>query len=420
MNQSQRAVAQHLQEIRWDTAVDTSAPVVVLVPGFYDTGHGIARSLGRLGARVYGVHVNPRSPTARSRYWTRTYSWPIHSARATESVEWLLQLSREIGSRPILIPTDDGGCLFVSEHAAALREGFRYPTQPPGLALSLSSKEQMYHLCRRHGIPTAQTHCPKSRDEVLEFLDTGPSFPMMLKPIENRAGRRAPNVHMRVVSSPAMLLRQYDAMETPGAPNLMLQEYIPGGPEAVWMFNGYFDEGSRCLFGITGKKLRQYPAYTGMTSLGICVENETVRRQAIGLMQAVQYRGVLDIGFKYDARTGTYKLLDVNPRVGATFRLFVDTVGMDVVRALYLDLTGQHVSTGAIREGRKWVVENYDLASSLRYMRDGRLGVAEWARSFRDVEESSWFAWDDLGPFRRMVWFSIAKGLAQVTDRDAG
>src|SRR2546425_3495393 len=40
-------------------------------------------------------------------------------------------------------------------------------------------------------------------------------------------------------------------------PNLMLQEYIPGGEDSVWMFNGYFNEHSECLFGITGKKLRQ-------------------------------------------------------------------------------------------------------------------------------------------------------------------
>src|SRR3990172_3381338 len=103
------------------------------------------------------------------------------------------------------------------------------------------------------------------------------------------------------------------------------------------MFNGYFDSSSRCLFGLTGRKLRQYPPYTGVTSLGVCERNETVTKLTLRLMTAIGYRGALDIGYRYDARDGRYKLLDANPRVGMTFRLFVDTEGLDVVRALYLD-----------------------------------------------------------------------------------
>jgi hypothetical protein len=78
-------------------------------------------------------------------------------------------------------------------------------------------------------------------------------------------------------------------------------------------------------------------------------------------MQEIDYSGIVDMGYRYDRRDGKYKLLDVNPRVGATFRLFVGSNGMDVVRALYLNLTGQPVRSGRAREGRKWIVEQSDL-----------------------------------------------------------
>ena len=48
-------------------------------------------------------------------------------------------------------------------------------------------------------------------------------------------------------------------------------------------------------------------------------------------MKEVGYRGILDIGWRYDARDDRYKLLDVNPRLGASFRLFVGKGGMDVL-----------------------------------------------------------------------------------------
>jgi len=394
--------------------VDTTTPVVVVAPGY--VGHGVARSLGRLGIPVYGVHADRRSPAARSRYWRHNFFWTLDNAPPDESVDYLVRLGRQLGSRPILIPTDDVTCLFVADHAAELRAAFRFPTQPVGLARSLSSKEQMYHLCKQHSIPTPETSFPKSRAEVIAFAASG-RFPIMLKPIENRAAQRDPAMRMALIEDADTLLRRYDQMETPESPNLMLQEFIPGGPETVWMFNGYFDESSRCLFGLTGKKLRQYPAYTGVTSLGLLLANETVAQQTLALMPAVHYRGILDIGYRHDARSGEYKLLDVNPRIGSTFRLFVDSSGLDVARALYLDLTGQPVTPGTVHEGRKWMVENYDIVSSLRYFRDGRLTPAEWVRSFRGVEEGSWFARDDWAPLRAMVWRSLVRGVDELLGR---
>jgi predicted ATP-grasp superfamily ATP-dependent carboligase len=396
-----------------DGSVDHSVPAVVLAPGY--VGHGIARTLGRLGVHVYGVHGDGRSPAARSRYWRENLVWRTIGSAPEASLDALLALGRRLGSQPLLVPTDDGSCLFVADNAATLRESFRFPDQPAGLARTLSSKEGMYHACRAHGIPTPETVFPRTRDEVVAFARNA-DFPVMLKPIENRVEQRQrADMRMAVVEDAATLLRLYDQMETPDAPNLMLQEYIPGGPENIWMFNGYFDAASQCLYGRTGRKLRQYPAYTGVTSLGVCMTNEAVAEQTRAFMGAVGYRGILDIGYKHDARSGEYKLLDVNPRVGSTFRLFVDSAGMDVVRAMYLDLTGQRVTPGQPIEGRKWVVENFDPVSAVRYVRDGRLTPGEWLRSFRGVQEGSWFARDDMGPFAAMGWRSLETAFRRLT-----
>jgi len=103
--------------------------------------------------------------------------------------------------------------------------------------------------------------------------------------------------------------------------------------------------------------------------------------------------------------------LDVNPRIGSTFRLFVDSLGMDVARAMYLDMTGQPVRAGRSREGRKWVVENFDPVSSVTYYRDRRLSAAEWIRSLRGIEEGSWLALDDPAPFAAVAWRSVVTAL---------
>jgi D-aspartate ligase len=188
---------------------------------------------------------------------------------------------------------------------------------------------------------------------------------------------------------------------------VMIQEYVPGKPETIWMFNGYFDERSACRVGFTGKKIRQTPPYTGATTLGVCLPNQTVEDATVRLMGAVGYRGILDIGYRFDQRDGQYKLLDVNPRIGGTFRLFVGENGLDVLRTMYLDLTGQEVPRTTLSEGRRWIVEPWDLASSLTYWRRGDITLGEWLRSLRHVREDAWFAADDPLPFLAL-WGGLA------------
>ena len=391
--------------------LDTSVPVLVIAPGFH--GHAIARSLGRLGVPVYGIHADRRSPAARSRYWRENFFWDIEKADPQASVDYLLQLGKRIGSpssRPILVPTDDKSCVFMAEYADVLRDRFLFPNQPPGLTRQLSNKQTMYYLCKLHGIPAAETKFPCSRDDVIEFTNNI-TFPVLLKGIDTLALRERTGHKMVVVEDGETLLKLYDQWETPESPNIMLQEYLPGGSQTVCMFDGYFDDDSNCLFGLTAKMLRQYPAYTGVTSLGICVNNDIVAQQAKTLMKAVGYRGALDIGFRYDERTGQYKAIDVNPRIGRTFRLLVDSIGMDVARALYLDLTGQPVLTGEPQEGRKWVVENFDLLSSPKYCRDEGINIWQWLKTYRSVQEGAWFARDDPAPFLMMGWSSFRWGL---------
>jgi len=128
-------------------------------------------------------------------------------------------------------------------------------------------------------------------------------------------------------------------------------------------------------------------------------------------MKQIGYRGILDIGYRYDARDGAYKLLDPNPRIGSTFRLFVGKNGMDVVRYLYMDMTDQPLPETEPCNGRKWFVEELDLGSFLIYKRNGDLGFVEWVKSFRGVKEAAWFAWDDLRPFFPVVGKIILGGI---------
>jgi predicted ATP-grasp superfamily ATP-dependent carboligase len=383
-----------------------SAPVVVLKSVAHG-GLGILRSLGRLGVPVYVVDSNPHTPAFYSRYCRTRFLRDIDDF-TDNSLTMLLDVARRIGQKSILIPTTDNGAIFVANNAEALREWFIFPNQSAELVNGLCSKKEMYFLAKRFGVPTAETAFPESRADVVEYLRNA-TFPVMLKGIDGRRLWKRSGKRMYIVHDGRDVLEQYETLEDRENPNLMLQEYIPGGDDTVWMFNGYFNRNSECLLGFTGKKIRQCPIHRGATSLGVCLKNEIVDRVTRDFMLAIGYQGILDIGYRYDSRDHQYKVLDINPRIGATFRLFVGNTGMDVVRALYLDMTGREVSSDTTPEGRKWVVEDLDIASSLSYRAEGALPWRQWAASFRGVREAAYFACDDPLPALPMLAASIAE-----------
>jgi D-aspartate ligase len=397
-----------------------STPAVVLKmvrDRFQHTGLAVARTLGRLGVPVYGVQDDRLAAGAGSRYFQAVTYPNLWERSDAERLDYLLLLAKQIGRPALLIPTDDVASVFVDDHAEALAETFIFPRLPDGLARQLSSKRELYHLCKQHGIPTPEIIVPKGRADVEDFLRTR-QFPVVVKSDDPELLRERPAAKsVLILHNRAEVIEYYEAAEDPAAPNLILQEYIPGSPNDVWMFNGYFDWDSNCLLGVTGHKIRQAPPYTGATTLGICRRNDTVTGMTVDLMQTLSYRGVLDLGYRYDPRDGTYKLLDVNPRVGGAFRLLCGANGLDVIRTLYLDMTGQSVPVDEPDEGRRWMVENMDLISSIKYHRDGVLSARDWLHSLRDIHETAWIAKDDVAPFLRLLLLSSLQAARALLGR---
>lgn len=374
-------------------------PVVIMKD---EGGHGalaVARTLGRLGVKMYLVTERGPQPVLKSRYWTKTFTWDFKSPREW-SVRFMLDLGRAIGSKPILLAIADSSALFIDENAEALAEAFTLPRPAPGAMKTLTNKWHMAAAARLYGIPAPQAAYPATRDDVMRYVETA-RFPIVMKGVDQLLPQAK---WKKIVHNLHDLLEKYDEASANGPANLMLQEYIPGGDDSVWMCNAYFGEGSKCRAIFSGRKLRQTPPHAGIATLAVCEHNEEVERQTRRFMQAVGYEGLVGIGYRYDARDGQYKVLDVNPRISGVFRLFKATNDLDVVRVGYLDLTGQLVPPTSLDAGRKWMLEE-DWFTAISYAQAGELSLRQWIASVRGLRETHWFAFDDLAPF--IAWFSV-------------
>ena len=389
----------------WQASVDASTPAVILKLARDRLGHGplgIARSLGRLGVQVHLATPDTRAPAGYSHYVAR--SWVLDNPTDDAAVLATLgALATQARARPVLVAADDLGSLFVDRQLEQLRATFSLADQPAGLPLELSNKRRLHQRCIELGIPTPVSRVIRSVSEAQEAAaDLG--FPVVVKAADPRLLGKANSPHSVTIVRDAGQLDALLAYIDPAmVPELLLQEHLPGNALSVWMFNGYIGRDGTCSIGIVGQKIRQAPPRTGATSLGVVVDNDAVRDLSITFLQRLGYRGIVDMGVRFDARDGLYKVLDVNPRIGASFRLFVARGGLDVARALYLDMTGQPIPPATAESGRRWWVEDRDTATALKLLRGGELGLPAYIGSLRGVDERALLARDDLRPVAALI-----------------
>jgi predicted ATP-grasp superfamily ATP-dependent carboligase len=332
-----------------------------------------------------------------SRYLAGAFTCPDTRVGDGEAqLTYLADIHNHLRRPAILVPTDDAAAVFISEHAGTLKEHYLFPLMPNGLARRLTNKKDLYALCRSIGVPCPEDVLPRSLGDVHQFMERA-VFPVIVKAAESQ--RSPQGVRSTCIArTPSELLAIYKQAETPERPNLIFQEYIPQSSAEDWIVHGYRNAQTDCFVNFTGKKLRSFPPFAGLTSLGISVENEPLRRQAEKLLRDIGYAGIMDLDYRLDKRDGQYKLLDFNPRIGANFRMFEDRAGTDVVRALHLDLTGNNVLP-LPAERRTFIVESHDLFASLSYLRHDGLTFRAWWQTLRGPREFAWLSLTDPMPF---------------------
>lgn len=354
---------------RLDVAFDRSLPLLIVKVGHYPLHHGgvgAIRTLGSAGVPTYAMTEDRFTPAAVSRYLTGRCIAPTDGHEDDDRLlEIISGVARRLGRPALALPTDDEAAVFVAEHAEDLAPWFVTPGVEPGLPRRLASKRGLHDACVELGVPVPHAVFPGSLKEVQAFAE-GATFPVVAKNVDPFSRLRDPAVGVStVVKTPEALLAL--AATWPDPPSVMLQEYIPREVAEDWIFHAYCDARSECAVAFTGVKYRSWPPRAGVTSFARTVDNSGLDERSRDLCRRLGFRGIVDLDWRYDRRDQQYKLLDFNPRVGAQFRLFETTAGIDVVRAMHLDLTGRPIPAGRPVLGRGFAVEILDAPARVAY-----------------------------------------------------
>jgi D-aspartate ligase len=324
-----------------------NAPALVVDVGWVN-GLAAIRSLGRAGVPVLAVDHRPSALGFRSRY-----ARPVLSPDPQDEDAFVSFLAGlELEAPAPVFATHDEPLNAIARGAEQLGGRFLYPFPPWEVLARIQTKRGQLEAARAAGIPVPRTSYPASAAEARAAADEL-GYPVLVKPsstegFKRRFGRQA----FRCETGAEVETAFADA--EPYEP--MVQELIPGADGELYTLGSYLAADGEPLGLFCGRKLRQTPPGVGTCRVGEAIWVQEVVDQGLKLLRALEFTGLSQVEFKRDRRDGSFKLMEVNPRLWQWHGL-ASACGVDLPRIAYEDLTGRRpepVSMNGRR--RRWAI----------------------------------------------------------------
>ena len=342
-----------------------SPPVFVMNP--YYSGIGIARSLHGRGVPVFALTSERGVPGTRSRYFKDVYVVPNGRDKPGELCRRLLEIAAEQahGEKPVIFPTSDFDVLFLHDYREALGSWYLLPQPRDSPIIRMMDKFELATVAGQLGIATPRTVTCGSAADIERQAPTL-RFPLIVKPRFAYQWRRS-GLWEKVGAQKAIIVETEEELRAlyhrlaEVTQEVLLQEYIAGGDSDIVVCCCYVDGDSELLGHFTARKLRQNPPLIGTGSVVEATEVAAVVVPSVELLKAFGYSGLAEIEYKYDKATGTYFLIEINPRHWDQHELG-NLVGVNLTWLAYADMVGLRPSkvapSYAPGSRYKWIAES--------------------------------------------------------------
>ncbi len=364
-----------------DAATDPPAAAVVL--NMFYTGLGIARSLGERGIPVIGITAGRAVYGSFSRY-VRT----IHCADSREEPERLLTqlvaLGRELQQRAVLFPTRDHDLVFLDRFREELDPHFVLVLPPSDALRRCLNKWETYLVATQAGVPTPK--CWLVNDaEQLRTAAAQVAYPCVLKPLAAHHWRTANNWQLVggrkaiSIASSEQLAAEY-AVIAAADRRALIQEQVPGEDDCLIIAACYVDRQGAFRAGFNAQKLVQTPPGFGTGCIVQSANRPELFEPTIRLLRQLNFTGVAEVEYKWDARDAEYKLIEVNPRPWDQHRLGA-ACGVDLMYLAYCDCAGLPAPVlPTAFTPCKWIAEDTFLLTALGLLWRREGGIRELFR----------------------------------------
>lgn len=367
-----------------------------LVLGMFETGLGVARSLGKQGINVFGFDFK-KDIAFYSRY-VHAKLCPHPLENQEEFLFCLQDWAKLQPEKPVLFVTSDNFLLAVSRNREKLSDTFLFNLPSRETIEAIADKYRQYQLAISVKVDTPKTYCFDSL-AAAEASEPGLPYPVFIKALDVNSWKKSISGSVKgfVAKNRGELFTHLSGVFKKKVA-VIVQEIIPGPDTNHYKFCGYVNRDGRLLLGFMLRKIRQNPIHFGVGAVIESIDYQELRRLGSIFFNEINYRGVGSAEFKLDERDGKLKLIELNPRYWQQNSL-ATACGMNFPLVDYLEVTGQDPKPQKEHlKGKKWVNRYMDFDSFLKYRKEGALTFSAWRKSLKGEKVFSDFSWDDPIP----------------------
>ena len=387
-------------------------PAVVL--GGAANALSVARSLWRAGVPVDLLADGRGDSLVQHSRACRRFVRPADSQDTAEQwLSWLLSQPEPA----VVLTCCDEGIEFIARERATLEAAGHLPVEADDRAsLTMLDKQRAYELAGAAGIAVPRTVTVTAIAE-LDGFDF--AFPCGIKPLHSHTfARRFTTAAKGVIVADADEARRVlEPILREGHP-MLLTEVVAGRDDQYRSYYTYIDEHGEPLLHFTKRKLRQQPIHFGLGSYHLTEWNDEVAQLGLRFARAAGLRGLVNVEFKSDARDGSLKLIECNPRFTEVNEQ-VRAAGIDLALLCYSRLAGTAppaLDSFTDHLGMWFPLD--DVRALRAYRREGELTTAAWLRTLAHRQAPLMFSSSDPKP-SLIAWRGRAGGFARRLRRAA-
>lgn len=314
-----------------------------IILGSDENAYGTARLFHELGVRPLLLCARALNATRNSRLFDlevipdfdRDAVFPDALARVLE------QRKAQYPKGFVVVPCSDYYTGLITRHYPRFEGLVRNRFNPPALLDTFDTKDKFYALCEKHGLDYPKTAICES-DERESVLDRLPfEFPIVVKPENSNA---VEYLHCHFEGQKKVFFfdtrEQYLTMiasmnRSDYRGKLILQEFVPGGDDAMRVLNSYSDNDGKVRAMCLGQPVLEYyePSSIGNYAAVLSRGDRALYEKMQAFLEDIGYVGFSNFDMKFDRRTGRYLLFEINPRLGRS-SYFVRAAGINMMKLL--------------------------------------------------------------------------------------
>ena len=305
-----------------------NADVILVLDGDQASALSVVRSLGRSGLIVDVASAFQSPICASSRHIRQCLRYPDPLKNESDFVAWI-DNQIQTGGYALIIPVTERTLAPLLRNREAIDDA-RIAMAPSDALEQVLDKERTVALATALNIPVPRSWPIDSLDQ-LDSAATELDYPMVIKPSRSVGHGNGSGVQLSVsyAHNRDDLEKQVRHALNHGA--VILQEYFRGDGVGIELIADHGEIG----FAFQHRRLHEVPLTGGGSSLR-CSEAivPALLEAARALIKALHWHGVAMVEFKYDARTGEFRLMEINGRFWGSLPLAI-AAGADFPRMLY-------------------------------------------------------------------------------------